>query len=101
MTCSGTTLSLPLIVMPREAGPLIVRRLSVTAGNVLSSEIVPVTRGEKLIVSLPLPAAQPFVAVIVFAAVIASRRTQRRGAPVSANESTVIVAARASQRASS
>jgi hypothetical protein len=44
-------------------------------------------------VSLPVPAAQPLVAVIVFAAVIASRKTQMPGAPISASESTVIVAA--------
>jgi hypothetical protein len=47
------------------------------------------------IVSSPVPATHPFVAVMLLAAVIASRRTQTPGAPVSANESTVIVAARA------
>jgi hypothetical protein len=36
---------------------------------------------------------QPFVAVIVLAAVIASRKTQMPVAPVSANEFTLIVAA--------
>src|SRR5262249_23320011 len=43
--------------------------------------------------SLPVPAAQPCVTAFVLAAVIASRRTQTSGAPVSANESTVIGAA--------
>jgi len=44
-------------------------------------------------VSLPDPAAHPFVAVIVLAAVIASRKAQIRGAPGSASELTVISAA--------
>ena len=84
---------LPSIVMPGDAGPLIVSTRPVICGNVLANEIVPATLNP--IVSLPLPAAQPFVAVSVFAAVIASRRTQMPGAPVSASEVTAIVAARA------
>jgi hypothetical protein len=79
------------MVMPGEAGPLIVSILSVTFGSVLASVIVPLML--KFIVSLPVPAAQPFIAVIVFAAVIASRNTQMPGAPVSASELTVIAAA--------
>ena len=55
--------------------------------------IVPATL--KLIASLPVPAAQPFVVVMVFAAVIASRKAQIPGAPGSASELTTIVAARA------
>ena len=70
---------------------MIVREASVTAGRVLASRIVPVT--VKLIVSLAVPAAQPFVAVFVLAAVIASRKTQMPGAPGSSSELTVIVAA--------
>ncbi len=43
-------------------------------GSVLLNVIVPLTL--KLIVSLPVPAAHPFTAVSVLAAVIASRRAQ-------------------------
>jgi hypothetical protein len=71
-----------------------VSRVSVTCGNVLASRIVPVTLNR--IVSSPVPAAQPFVAVIVFAAVIASRKAQIPAAPGSASELTTILAARAS-----
>jgi hypothetical protein len=95
MTGDSKKLPPPLIVMPREDGPLIVKRLSVTSGSVLTRTIVPVMRGRKLIVSLRLPAAQPFVAVFVFAAVMASRRAQIPGAPGSASELTVLVAASA------
>lgn len=95
MTGDSKKLPPPLIVMPREAGPLIVRRLSVTSGNVLISTTVPVMRGRKLIVSVQPPAAQPFVAVFVFAAVMASRRVQMPDAPGSASELTVMFAASA------
>src|SRR6516165_9625127 len=88
ITC---TLLPPSIVMPGEGGPLIVSRLSVICGNVLASVIVPVTLNR--IVSLPVPAVQPFVAVLVFAAVIASRKAQIPFAPGSASELTTIVAA--------
>jgi hypothetical protein len=55
--------------------------------------IVPVRPLLKTMVSLPLPAAQPLTAVLVFAAVIASRSTQMPEAPVSLSELTVIVLA--------
>ena len=67
---------------------MIVRRLSVICGKVLASEIVPVTLHR--IVSLPVPAAQPFVAAFVLAAVIASRKLQRPLEGISAIELTVI-----------
>jgi hypothetical protein len=47
------------------------------------------------IVSWPVPAAQPLIAVLLFAAVIASRREQMPAAPGSASELTTIVAAQA------
>ena len=78
---------------PGEAGPLIVRCVAITAGKVLANVIVPVTL--KLIVSLPVPAAQAFVAVLVLAAVIASRSTHTPLLPASASELTKIVAASA------
>lgn len=77
--------------MPDEAGPVIVRLLSVIFGNVLVNLIVPVTL--KLIVLLPVPAAQPFTVVLVLAAVIAARRVQLTTVPLSASELTVIIAA--------
>jgi hypothetical protein len=44
--------------------------------------------------SAPLPAAHPFTAVLLLAAVIAARRVQTSGAPASASVLTVMVAAR-------
>jgi hypothetical protein len=58
-TCITCTLLPPSILMPGEAGPVIVRLLSVISGNVFSSAMVPVTL--KTIVSWPFPAAQPLV----------------------------------------
>src|SRR5262249_4569497 len=66
---------------------------SVIVGNVLARATVPVT--ENRIVSLPVPATQLLVAVLLLAAVIASRSVQMPGVPISASEFTVIVAARA------
>jgi hypothetical protein len=86
---------LPLIVIIGVAlalGPRMLR-LPTIAGSALVKVIVPVTLN--LIVSLPVPAGHPFVAVMVFAAVIASRNAHMPGAPGSAGELTVMVAANA------
>jgi len=84
---------LPLIViLGAVLGPRMAR-LPTIAGSTLATLIVPTT--PNFMLSMPLPAAQPFVALMVLAAVIASRRTQMPGAPVSASELTVIVVARA------
>lgn len=64
------------------------------AGNVAASVIVPVT--SKLIVSLPVPAAQLLVAAFVLAEVIASCKLQVPADPVGSDRVlTVMVAARA------
>ncbi len=80
--------------MPGEPlGPVMVR-LPVIVGSVPANVTVPVTLNTML--SWPLPALQLLVAVLVFAAVIASRRLQVPAGPVgSAKVLTVIVAARA------
>ena len=89
------TLPPPLIVMPGEpVGPVMVRLLSVIIGRVLPSAMVPVRPGANTMLSVPLPAAHPLVAVMLLAAVIASRRTQIPVAPVSLRLVTVMVLAR-------
>src|ERR1039457_2446662 len=58
------------------------------AGSVLPIVIVPLTM--KLMVSVPVPAAHPFTATRVLAAVIASRRAQTPAEPGSAVVLTII-----------
>ncbi len=81
------------MVIPGDVvGPMMVRFPAI-AGKVALSVILPMTLN--LIVSVPVPAAQPFVGAFALAAVIASRNAQMPGAPGSAVELTVMVAARA------
>ena len=83
-------------MMPGEpVGPEMVRLLSVIVGSVLPSAMAPVRPGSNPMLSVPWPAAHPLVAVILLAAVIASRRTQMPVAPVSFRLVTVMVVARA------